>query len=728
MVIIFSNSEEVVKEMSKKYCQMIYLVVLLFILVGCGVAQPQAVDTRALDEANAKAATAEAKLAELEAAAQQAEGGAAEAEATMKELEAAKAEAEAAMKEAEAAKAEAEAARAEAAQQAAPQGESLLPVDVPRNELFVADQIYRFSTGIGNYNLWGTGDTPHRHALMMETLWYRDQETGQRIYGAAVSDPEYNADFTEMTVKLRDNLYWSDGVQFTADDLVFTIETLVNTPELTGSGWSAQLNQFFEAVERVDDFTVHFTLNQSNPRFHTMFETAWNGIYMMPKHSLESVEDLVTAKLENPVVLGAYRPTQFDPNGFWELFERREDWERTPAGIITGNPGPKYVLIIFYGDSAHKAIAMSRGELDVYFDADIEAFQATLDTTPSARSWYTEFPWGYPNELNTRQLAFNLEVPPFDNKDVRWALALALDIVELQTEYIGGVAKITTMPVPPTANLMKLYHDPMEEWFQNLEIEIEPGEMYQPYDPTVPDRIAAWAEEQGYTVPGTPRDVFGPGWWNYDPEVAERLLIKNGFSRDASDKWLTPEGEPWSIEIQSPPDENDAFRMATAAADMWADFGIDVNLQGLERSVWDQNRFVGQYQVSTPWTTFVRADGDAWPQIRGLHPDFYAPNGEDYRPLGGNGQFRLNDEVTGAAIDAMVGLNPDSPENIEAVQEYLKYWTENMFFITGISFKKFVTWDERYWTGFPTSEKPDYMPLYWFQGGKFAFQSLKPAE
>jgi peptide/nickel transport system substrate-binding protein len=200
------------------------LVVLLFVLAACGgAAQPQ-VDNAALEEANAKAAEAEAKLAELEAAAKAAEEEAAsaqanaetsaqqiaeaqaEAEAAMKEVEAAKAEAEAAMREADAAKAEAEAARSEAA---APSGDSLLPVDVPRDELFVMDQIYRFSTGIGNYNLWGTGDTPHRHALMMETLWYRDQETGDLIYGVAIEDPQYNDDFTQMTVKLRGASFWS---------------------------------------------------------------------------------------------------------------------------------------------------------------------------------------------------------------------------------------------------------------------------------------------------------------------------------------------------------------------------------------------------------------------------------------------------------------------------------------------------------------------------------------
>jgi peptide/nickel transport system substrate-binding protein len=242
----------------------------------------------------------------------------------------------------------------------------------------------------------------------------------------------------------------------------------------------------------------------------------------------------------------------------------------------------------------------------------------------------------------------------------------------------------------------------------------------------VPDQIAAWAEEQGYTLPGTPREVFGSGWWRYDPEAAERLLIENGFSRDGSGNWLTPEGELWTIDLQSPPDENDAFRMANAAADQWSDFGIDVNLQGLERSVWDQNNFIGQFGISTPWSTFTLADGDSWPEIRGLHPDFYVPNGEDYRPAGGINLMRLNDPRVGEFIDAMASVSPGSEENTQLTTEFLQYWTENMYFITAISFKKFVTWDERYWTGFPTSENPNYMPLYWFQAGKFAIQSLTP--
>ena len=45
----------------------------------------------------------------------------------------------------------------------------------------------------------------------------------------ASEPPIYNDDFTEMTVKLRPGIYWSDGVEFTADDVVFTINTHLDT-------------------------------------------------------------------------------------------------------------------------------------------------------------------------------------------------------------------------------------------------------------------------------------------------------------------------------------------------------------------------------------------------------------------------------------------------------------------------------------------------------------------
>ena len=614
-----------------------------------------------------------------------------------------------------------------------------LPVDVPREDLWVFDQIFRWQT-VNNFNVWRIGgSTPFHHALMLETFWNRDQETGEFIHALADGDPVYNDDFSEMSVNLRQGVMWSDGEEFDADDVVYTIETIKANPELGQGGWHPQLVDFDVAVEKTGDYSVSFTLNRSNPRFHTLFESRWNGVYMMPSHIVSEVEANLADgenlgawvwEAQDVVVLGNYLPVEADPNGYWELFKRRDDPENSLAGIITGGSGPPYALSIFYGnENIKKAIAMSRNELDVYFDVDIESFEFTLDNAPAARSWYTDFPWAYPNEVSSRQLAMNHESDPMlQNKDVRWALALALDIVEMQTEYIGGVAKVTPFPVPPTAKLYNLYHGPMTEWLTNLQIDLGDGEMYNPYDPTVPDQIAAWAEEQGFTVPGEPHEVFGSGWWKYDTDAAEKLLMKAGLSRGGDGMWMTPDGEPWVLDLQSDPSENDAYRMGQAAFDMWTDFGIEINFSTLDRNTWNQNHYVGTFEVSTPWTSFALASGDMWPNIRGYHSKYYAPVGEDYRPLGGDGVRRLTDDTIDSLVDAMEGVNPVSQEaeNVELGIQYLQNWVENMFDITCIAFKKFVTWDETYWTGFPTAENPNYQPLYWFQGGKYAIQNLHP--
>ena len=43
-----------------------------------------------------------------------------------------------------------------------------------------------------------------------------------------------------------------------------------------------------------------------------------------------------------------------------------------------------------------------------------------------------------------------------------------------------------------------------------------------------------------------------------------------------------------------------------------------------------------------------------------------------------------------------------------------------------ISFKKFTSFDDTYWTGWPTSENPARQPLYWFMGGRFTFADIAP--
>jgi peptide/nickel transport system substrate-binding protein len=622
-------------------------------------------------------------------------------------------------------------APAKAAEQAAPAAkkiETQIPVDVPRDQVYVIDQIFRYSV-VNNFNLWNPtgGSTPTRQGLVMDSLWYLDQETAAWINSLAADKPQYNSDFTEMTVKLRPGVMWSDGVEFTADDLVYTVNTLKNTP---GLAWSAEMKLYVKDVQKVDNYTVKFTLNEPNPRFAAYFTVRYNGLYMMPKHVAEKQQDLLSWTNYPPTSLGAYMPAESDPNGYWELFKLRDDWQKTTPGIVTGKAGPQYILTIFYGANERKAIAMARHDLDLMMDIDYEAFNAILSSTPTARSWFKDFPWAYPNELDCRWFGFNWTIPPYDNKDVRWALALALDIVDLQTNYIGGVARLNPLPVPATNALMKVYHVPMTPWLQEFTIDVGNGEKFAPFDPDAPKRVADWAAKQGYTVatdPDTLLDRFGIGTWKYAPDVAEKLLTKNGFTKDAQGKWLLPDGKPWKITIISAPDEVDVQRLAIGAQDQWRKFGIDVAVDSLERDPYYQRQNLGQFEVTSTWSPFtVNADGDLWQGLNSLHSRFFAPVGTSDATTGSANDQRFVQPGLDEIVDEMAKLTPDNPKVVELGQEALKLMITNALFLNTTSFKKFITMDEYYWTGWPTSEHPDRQPLYWFQGGRFSLPYVTP--
>jgi len=605
---------------------------------------------------------------------------------------------------------------------------SQLPPGIPRHETVMIDQIFRYSV-TNNFNLWtpGAGSTPTRQGLVCDTLWYIDQQTGEWINALAKEPPIYSEDFSKMSVKLRKGIYWSDGVEFTADDVVFTVKNLKSHPAMM---WGTELELYVEDVHKVDDYTVVFELTKPYSRFHNVFTARYYAVYIMPKHIWEKVEKPMEFTFYPPVSLGPYILKDADSAGYWELFERREDWERTSVGKVTGMPpAPKYFLTIFYGPSEKKVMAMSKHELDLFMNVDYEAFKSLLEKDSYARSWYKDYPWAWPDELDGRRFGFNLEKFPYHIKDVRWALALALDIVDLQTEYLGGVTRVTPIPQPATPFHMKNYHKPLEPWLREFKIEAEEGVYFKPYDETVPYQIAEWAKKQGYSVPSEPedmKDMFGVGWWKHAPDVSEKLLKKHGFKRNAQGKWLLPDGTLWKFKIIAAPDEVDVFRLALGAVDQWREFGIEVEVSTLERDPYYTSNSLGDFTCTSAWGGAYTATAvlDKWPFIYSFHSKFYRPTGERSVSTFTNSE-RIKSEELDRLIDEMEKFPPNDPKTPELVKEFMKLWVENMWSICTVSFKKFVTQDEYYWTHFPTADDPYGQPCYWFMGGRFILPHLK---
>src|SRR5215471_94651 len=88
-----------------------------------------------------------------------------------------------------------------------------IPQDIPRKELLILENPEGTIKNAGWFNIWAINAGAQSNGLQqaaLDTLWYIDPEAG--INGAwdnslAAEKPAYNADFTEMRVKLRRGLF-----------------------------------------------------------------------------------------------------------------------------------------------------------------------------------------------------------------------------------------------------------------------------------------------------------------------------------------------------------------------------------------------------------------------------------------------------------------------------------------------------------------------------------------
>lgn len=600
---------------------------------------------------------------------------------------------------------------------------------IPRSETLIVDILGGRIVNPKRFNPWvlgvSAGTDSGIQQLMLESLWMVEYAKGRVLNVLAKQPPIYNKDFTQMTVKLREGIYWSDGVEFTADDVIFTVETLKNNPGMT---YNAEFSLYVDKVYKTDKYTVVFDLKQSNSRFHTYFLDRWGACRFMPKHVFEKVKDPKTFDFYPPISVGPYVLKDVDPAGYWRLWERRKDWNRTATGKMYGMPKPRYVLFMYYGPPEKKAIAQVRHELDMC-DLTTETLRAMMQQNQYGRSYRKEFPWVVNIDPCITGIVLNTLKFPFNIKDVRWALTLAIDIVDTIGIAFDGAATMGALLIPPTPVYQRWYYRPMETWLKNFTLDIQvDGKPFKPYDTSAPFRLAEYCKKRGYPVPpeNKIKEIFGYGWWKYAPDVAEKLLERNGFKRGSDGKWLLPDGKPWKITIISATNPAaPGYRNGFAVAQQWRRFGIDVEVQTSEQAGTITQR--GDYEASVTWPA-----REPW----GGHPDLYRtfeawrskyvkPIGE--MALGGPGYAsRWSDKRLDAIIDQMEQTAFDDPNLIKLGIEGLKIVTAEMPSIPTFGYPGVVGWDEYYWTNYPGGENSYSQPYHHWPNFKFMLPFLKP--
>ncbi|MBC7343834.1 MAG: ABC transporter substrate-binding protein [Clostridia bacterium] len=588
-----------------------------------------------------------------------------------------------------------------------------LPPGVSREETLIVQFLFGPLPQPGNFNLWAGWRAQNcgLHQFATESLWTLNPNVveGGVINALAAEPPIYNEDFTQLTIKLREGIYWSDGAPFTAHDVVYTILTVRDTPGLSYHGQMQDVENAYAA----DDYTVVVKLKEPNSRFHTAFLERWNALRPMPKHIFEKAEDPVAFDFNPPVSIGPYVYIDSDPAGYWVLWKKRDDWQRTVTGQLFGEPKPEYVLFIMYGTPEKNIMAMLRHEIDVV-QGTAEMMLTLLGRSDTTRSYRETWPYIDPRDISTRGPSFNHLKAPYDIRDVRWALALAVDPVEAVVMAYDGMAALTPgLPLVVSQTFYEWYFKRLEPWLEELTLDLGNGESFKPWDPEAPFRLLEWAK-QNYEVNLDPTDeaavrlTLGYGWWKYSPEAAEQLLVKHGFSRGPDGKWRLPDGEPWKITILSGTDTTDmAYLVTRAIAEQWKEFGIDVDFFMTPAH--------GELSSHGEFDVYVSSHGGFAGEPWGLHPDlhrsFEALSCDFVRPIGEltlGWAGRWCDPQMDQIIEELE-LTPweDEERIIELGVEGLKLEIEEMIAIPLINCPIVVVFDEYHWTNWPSPEN-DY--------------------
>lgn len=619
------------------------------------------------------------------------------------------------------------AAETEAGEESTSSGE-MTEVGTPRKETLVVEcQSPTDTPGQFNSYMQGTQMGFGIHQLMSAMMWEIDTVKGEQFGEVAEGMPKSNANFTEHIVKIRQGIKWSDGEDLNADDVVFTFNMIMTNP---GINQNTYYNQVFKSVEKVDDYTVKFVTNESFPRLAQRFGvTIWgNDLRIVPEHIYSPQADVTQFKDSEPVVAGPYTVKSYDELGKWILYERREDWQASTVGVVTGKqPLAKYVWFRNLGDDTTRQMSIINNEVDILCEVTPEMLEVMTAQNPNIACWYKDFPYATSDDPCSKGLLFSMgKGAPYDNKDFRWGIALAMNFDEISQNIFDGIGRSSPFPMlTNTSAAQELYVKPILPWLADFELDLGDGTTVKPFDDSYAERIAGILRDKGYDITTDHDaliDMFGVGCWKYDIAAAEKLLIKAGLEKK-DDGWYF-NGEPFTFNMTYLADtEAQAGRGTQAAYDQLTKFGFKINLVSESSATWDTNGVTGQFDIGGYWPTgFITKD--IYSQINGWDADLIVPIGER-----GSGQSgRWNNAKATEIIHELAKLSPDDPKSYELGMEFFKISIEELPFIGFHSGVKFVPTNSTNWTNYPSAENPYNGPWWWWSCFKYITTEISPVQ
>jgi peptide/nickel transport system substrate-binding protein len=514
--------------------------------------------------------------------------------------------------------------------------------------------------------------------FVLPQLFYYNLVTGEEVPWAATSW-SVNSNFTEYTVNIRDGVEWSDGEAFTAHDVQYTYHLLRDNSTLANWGRGGDVPRWVKQVDVIDDLKLTIVLNDPNPRFADPFLWSHQGKapYIVPKHVWETMDDPTTDMNYDPakgwpVATGPFELVENSAQQ--RIWDRRDDWWGAKTGFAE-LPAMDRIVYIPMTDQANNVAMMLTDQADATYSITGPQMENLLDQTDFITTYTGDKPPYGSLDWWVTSLYFNTEKPPFDNVDVRWAIANAINHDELVKVNAGAI--IPSRQLFPQFGSLTPYIDDISD-------------LLDEYDVTV-----------------------------YDLDKTNELMEKAGYTKNDG-IWHNAAGEPFTILVEA----------GGGFSDVLAPIA-----EQLKRAGFDSNFKVGTDMGSR----IVRGLPDAWLSGRPsatTHPwdslEHYhsrnTPMVGEQAALGAAGRWKGGDTYD-AIIDEMeVVPQNDTAEMTRLVREAYSIWLPELPDVPIKQWMQVVPFNTTHWTNWPHEVDNPMQGAYWPRHGWLMIKDLQPVD
>jgi peptide/nickel transport system substrate-binding protein len=221
---------------------------------------------------------------------------------------------------------------------------------------------------------------------------------------------------TQWTIKLRQGIEFQNAKTLQAEDVVYSLQRIVNAKNgLFGAAGLASIDP--NKITKMDKYTVRLTLKQPDSTIADQLGQYYNGIVPVGYNRFPAPQNGT----------GPYKLKSFTP-GSQSVHERNPNYWRT------GQPYFDAVTVIDFAGQTAQVNALLGGQIDAM--TDIPFAQVTVAQSHGGLSVLQSKTGGW------LPLCMAVDMPPFNDNNVRQAMRLIVDRNAMLTQVLSGFGTV----------------------------------------------------------------------------------------------------------------------------------------------------------------------------------------------------------------------------------------------------------------------------------------------